>query len=150
MQFDTKGLERIIDLVKDSDLSELELEQDGVRVYLKRGFGGVAIPAPMCVPAPQVTLPVAELAANKPKIEANIAYIKSPMVGTFYVAPTPDSAPFAKIGARVTLDSTVCIIEAMKVMNEILAEINGTVIEMMVTNGQAVEFGQPLFKVQLD
>ncbi|MEM8549372.1 MAG: acetyl-CoA carboxylase biotin carboxyl carrier protein, partial [Verrucomicrobiota bacterium] len=107
-----------------------------------------ATPVPMPIASAPPAPAAASLAPAKAADEPGISIIKSPMVGTFYRAPTPDSSPFIEIGAAVKSESVVCIIEAMKVMNEIQAEQSGTVTEILVENGQAVEFGQPLFKVK--
>jgi acetyl-CoA carboxylase biotin carboxyl carrier protein len=101
-------------------------------------------------PAPPAQAPVQPVAApqNPAQDEAGIVYVKSPMVGTFYRSPSPDSKPFAELGTKVTENTVVCIIEAMKIMNEIQAETSGTIIEIMVESGQPVEYGQRLFKVK--
>lgn len=148
--------------MKRADLTEFEIEQDGLKLRIKRntgdvapvvyGGGATAVPFPMAsreqpaaAPAPAPAAAPAK-SANEP--EAGISIIKSPMVGTFYRASSPESEPFVDIGSTVTETSTVCIIEAMKVMNEIQAETRGKIVEILVENGKAVEYGQPLFKVK--
>ena len=147
-----KDIKAIIDLMKKNSISEFELEKEGFKIRLKRGTGQVVtmdesvMVAPVSVsngnaaPAP---------AAAQPAAPANTDLdIKSPMIGTFYRAPSPESAPYVEIGTEVNPDTVVCIIEAMKVMNEIKAEVKGVVTEVQVENAKPVEFGQPLFKVR--
>lgn len=136
--------------MKRSEISEFEIEEEGFKLRLSRKNGETQIiqaAAPLAAaPAPVAVAPLA--AAVAPVEEVGISIIKSPMVGTFYTAASPESPIFAKIGTKVGADSTVCIIEAMKVMNEIQAEISGTITEVLIENGEAVEYGQPLFKVK--
>jgi len=152
----TKEIKELIDLLKGSDVSELEIEREGVKIHIKKGAS-----APVITPviaAPQVAqVPVAQAVAAPVIIPAATAAepvkpagntINSPMVGTFYRAPAPDSAPFVKEGDIIKEGQTVCIIEAMKLMNEIKAETKGKITKIMVENGQAVEFGQALFIVE--
>ena len=151
---DLKDIKAIIDLMKKNSISEFELEKQDFKIKLKRGgIGGAIIedslpgggyaPVPlMPVPvAPQATLPAASSASSE--IE-----IKSPMIGTFYRAPSPESAPYVDIGTEVGPETVVCIIEAMKVMNEIKAEVRGVITQILVENAKPVEFGQALFKVR--
>lgn len=134
-----------------SEIAELEFEEEGLKLRLSRK--GNDAPAQIIQAAPAAAAAVAT-AATAPAVEApaaeeeGISLIKSPMVGTFYSSPSPDSAAFVDVGSRVKADSVVCIIEAMKVMNEIQSEIGGTITEMLVENGDAVEYGQPLYKVK--
>ena len=149
--------------MKRSELSEFEFEEEGFKIKIKRGSGGL----PVITSVPQSTHPF--LAANaeaapaqaKPSAnagqpaptggdEAGFAYVKSPMVGTFYRSPSPENPPFVENGAKVEEKSVVCIIEAMKIMNEIQAEAKGTVVEVLVENGQPVEYGQRLFKLKVN
>jgi acetyl-CoA carboxylase biotin carboxyl carrier protein len=140
--------------MKDNDLIEVEIADGDSKIHLKRPgadarlvqyqpMAGHAVPAMHAYPAAPAGSPVAA-----PVADAGLLQIKSPIVGTFYQAPNPDSAPFIKNGDSINVDTVVCIIEAMKVMNEIKAEINGTVVEICCKDGQAVEFGQTLFKVR--
>jgi acetyl-CoA carboxylase biotin carboxyl carrier protein len=148
--FDVRRIRRLVELMKEHDLTEINISQDETSIQLRRGGTPVAAPvaiapapaAPAAAPAP-VAAPAAEPAGDGP----NIDYVKSPIVGTFYAASDPESPPFIKVGDPIGVDSTVCIIEAMKVFNEIPAEISGKVVSVMVKNGDPVEFGQPLFKV---
>jgi acetyl-CoA carboxylase biotin carboxyl carrier protein len=153
---DIKLIKQVVDLMKRSDISEFEFEEDGFKLRLSsKGSDAPQIiqaapaaqtpaPFPAAAPATAATeAPAAPVAEEK-----GISIIKSPMVGTFYSAASPESPAFTKVGAKVSDDSIVCIIEAMKVMNEIQAEISGTITEVLVENGEAVEYGQPLFKVK--
>lgn len=140
--------------MKRSELAEFEFEEEGFKLRLSRNNGSTtqviqAAPQPTAqaaVPQPVAAAPATE--AAKPVEEQGISIIKSPMVGTFYRSPSPESPPFADIGNKVSADSVVCIIEAMKVMNEIQSEISGSITEILVEDGEAVEYGQPLFKVK--
>lgn len=153
---DIKLIKQVVDLMKRSELSEFEFEEEGFKLRLTRKNGEVAQQfvqpvaqqGPAAAPAPAAAAaPPAE--TNAPAAEEKgISVITSPMVGTFYRAPSPDSAPFADVGTKVGADSVVCIIEAMKVMNEIQSELSGKITEVLVENGEAVEYGQPLFKVK--
>jgi len=161
---DLKQIKLIIDLMKRSDLTEFEVEEEGFKIKIKRGPGeqtpAVAYSAHPFAPAPEparAPAPAAPAAAPAPAASAPAAaasdetgfvYVKSPMVGTFYRSPSPDSPPFADVGTKVEEKGVVCIIEAMKIMNEIQAEVKGTVVEVLVENGQPVEYGQRLFKVK--
>tara|TARA_B110000037_G_scaffold218895_1_gene282838 strand:- start:1981 stop:2403 length:423 start_codon:yes stop_codon:yes gene_type:complete len=139
--------------MKKSDLTEFGIEEDSFKLQIKRDNGQGAqpqivsyAPAP-AVPAQALTVaPVESLAPAADATDTGI-YITSPMVGTFYTAASPESAPFTKVGDVVKNDSVVCIIEAMKIMNEIQAEQAGTVAEILVEDGQAVEFGQRLIRL---
>ena len=139
--------------MKRSDISEFEFEEDGFKLRLSsKGADGPqiiqAVPAGQ-TPAPfPVATPVTGEAVAAPLEEKGISIIKSPMVGTFYSAASPESPAFVKVGTKVNNDSVVCIIEAMKVMNEIQAEMSGAITELLVENGEAIEYGQPLFKIK--
>ncbi len=150
--FDVRKIRRLAELMKEHDLSEVNLQQGELRIQLRRsaGVGQPMIAAgSMMVAPPQLAAPVP--AAGKPSpadVRSNTAVIKSPMVGTFYAAPDPDAAPFVKVGDPIGPETIVCIIEAMKVFNQIPAEIVGRIIAVLAENGSPVEFGQPLFKVE--
>jgi len=142
--------------MKRAELTEFEFEdKSGTKLRLQREIGGkgatvapvAAAPAPVAL-APAPAAPAAAAPAAPAADAANIKTITSPMVGTFYAAASPDAAPFLAVGTPVKADTIVCIIEAMKVMNEVQSDIAGTVVEVLVTNGTSVEFGQPLFKVK--
>ena len=149
---DLKTIKQVIDLMKRSELSEFEFEEDGFKLRLSRESNNSVAPiiqsvAPVNPVAATPATPAPASSAEKEKAEdPNVETIKSPMVGTFYRAPSPDSANFTDVGKKVDVDSIVCIIEAMKVMNEIQAEVKGTIREILVEDGDAIEFGQPLFK----
>ena len=148
---DLKEIKLLIDLMKKNDLSVFKMENEGFKITLKKntGYQPVTTYAPQPVthsPAPTAAAPVA--AAATPKEQGEGKEIVSPMVGTFYMAASPESAPFVTVGQEVTEDTVVCIIEAMKVMNEIKAEVRGIITQVLVENGKPVEFGQPLFKVR--
>lgn len=141
--------------MKRSEISEFEIEEEGFKLRLSRKNGETQIvqtapvaAAPMAHATPSATPAPSTESTKPPADDPNTFVIKSPMVGTFYRAASPESPPFTKVGEKVTTDSIVCIIEAMKVMNEINAETTGTVTEVLVENGDAVEYGQPLFKVK--
>lgn len=144
--------------MRKNDLSVFKLEQEGFKITLKRGsdFQPVITTTsgqvmPIALPAPAAAAP--EAAAGAPSATggtpaANLREITSPMVGTFYAAPSPDSPAYVTVGQEINEDTVVCIIEAMKVMNEIKAEIRGTVVEVIAQSGKPVQFGQPLFRVK--
>jgi acetyl-CoA carboxylase biotin carboxyl carrier protein len=150
---DLKDIKAFIDLMKKNSIVELELETEGCKVRLKRGpnAGGLPahyedMPAGGVVPAmaPANAVPVAAVVPPP----AQELEIKSPMIGTFYRAPSPESGPYVEVGSEVHAETVVCIIEAMKVMNEIKAELKGVVTQVLLENGKPVEFGQPLFKLR--
>jgi acetyl-CoA carboxylase biotin carboxyl carrier protein len=149
---DIKEIKTIIDLMKKNDLSVFEIEKEGFRLKLQRGLSGQAVavaPLPMAVP-PKAGTTAPEAAPAMPRaIESvQLKEIVSPMVGTFYRAASPDGPPFVDVGKTVTEETVVCIIEAMKVMNEIKAETGGVIAEVVAENGKPVQFGQVLFKVR--
>lgn len=151
--FDVRKVRKFIELMNEHDLSEIDLRQADQRIRLRRGpefvnmtgttpmmsappAGGVAAPSPSASAGPSASGEIAGQLA-----------IRSPMVGTFYAAASPDLAPFVKVGDQVGPETTVCIIEAMKVFNEIPAEVSGQIVAVCVETGEPVEFGQVLFKV---
>ena len=154
---DLKDIKAIIDLMKKNSITEFELERQDSKIRLKRGLngGGTAaqsedsvvstIPAPL---QPAVATPASPSAAAPPPAATGEVDIKSPMIGTFYRAPSPEAGNYIEVGASVTPETVGCIIEAMKVMNEIKAEVKGMVTQVLVENAKPVEFGQPLFKVR--
>jgi acetyl-CoA carboxylase biotin carboxyl carrier protein len=143
---DLKDIKAIIDLMKENDLSVLEMEKDGLKIKLQKEATPGAAPI-MAVPVPAPANAATPAPTAEPPRE-KLKEIMSPMVGTFYNSPAPDAAPFVDVGAQVNEDTVVCIIEAMKVMNEIKAEISGTIAEVAVENGKPVQFGQVLFRVR--
>ncbi len=140
--FDEDRLCRLIEMMKEHDLSEVDLQEDAQRIRLRRNTAPTAPAAP--VHAAPVAAPVAAVPANDAD---NIVLIKSPMVGTFYAKPNPKSPPFVKVGDHVDAEKTICIIEAMKVFNEIPAEVSGQIVAVLVKDEEPVEFGKPMFKV---
>ena len=151
---DLKEIKAIIDLMKKNSLSEFELEQKEFKIKLKRGAGAphdgddsAYYPRPaMAMPMAQAALP----AAPAPAVPApvNETEVKSPMIGTFYRSPAPDAAPYVDVGVEVGPDTVVCIIEAMKVMNEIKAECRGVITAILSESAKPVEFGQALFRIR--
>ncbi len=136
--------------MKDNDLIEVEIKTGDEKIMLKRSDPNQIVTAAQAIPMTQMqaALPAMQPAEATPAVDDNLVEITSPIVGTFYTAPSPDSDDFIEINAKVTPQTVVCIIEAMKVMNEIKADATGTIVEILVESGQAVEFGQPLFKVK--
>jgi acetyl-CoA carboxylase biotin carboxyl carrier protein len=148
-----KDIKAVIDLMKKNDLSVFEMEKDGFKLKLQKGAGEQTVftQPPAMAPAPPVspTTP-APAAAPAPQAEQSggLRDILSPMVGTFYRAGSPESPPFVDVGKEVTEETVVCIIEAMKVMNEIKAETKGVIAEVVAEGGKPVQFGQVLFRVR--
>lgn len=146
-----KDLKRLVQLMVDSDLTELEMAEGESKIHIKRGGASMPVvttlPASMPMAAPAAA-PAAAPTGEKPAAPSNLIEIKSPMVGTFYAAPSPDSEPYVAAGASISDSTVVCIIEAMKVMNEIKAEVSGSIVEICVKNAQPVEFGQVLYRVK--
>jgi acetyl-CoA carboxylase biotin carboxyl carrier protein len=152
---DLKDIKAIIDLMKKNSVTEFELEKQDFKIRLKRGQNGSGASVsyddpPAAALAPSGGIPaLAPVPAAAPQVPAsNEVEIKSPMIGTFYRAPSPESAPYVEVGTEVSPETVVCIIEAMKVMNEIKAEAKGVITQAMVENAKPVEFGQPLFKIR--
>ncbi len=161
---DLKQIKQLIDLMQRSDLTEFAVEEEGFKIKIARASSAgaapvvvaapvAAIPAVASAPAPAAASAAPSAPASAPAAapagdEAGVVYVKSPMVGTFYKAASPESKAFAEVGTKITETSVVCIIEAMKIMNEIQSEVKGTVVEVLVENGQPVEYGQKLFKVK--
>jgi acetyl-CoA carboxylase biotin carboxyl carrier protein len=149
-KIDMESLRQLLALMSEHDLAELEIEQEDMAVRLRKsGAAAPAAPAAAPVTAAGAGAPAGGAAAPAAK-EEKLPTINSPMVGTFYTSPSPEAAPLVKVGDHVAEDTVVCIIEAMKVFNEIRAEMGGTVEKVLVKNAQAVEFGQPLFAVRPD
>ena len=150
-----KDIKAIIDLMKKNSITEFELEEKDSKLRLKRGLNGSAPASQADDSMPMLTVPVASQAlsavaapAVAQVVNTGEIDIKSPMIGTFYRSPSPESASYVEPGTEVGPETVVCIIEAMKVMNEIKAEVKGVITQMLVENGKPVEFGQPLFKVR--
>ncbi|HUB87003.1 MAG TPA: acetyl-CoA carboxylase biotin carboxyl carrier protein [Verrucomicrobiae bacterium] len=152
---DLKDIKAIIDLMKKNAITEFELERQDSKIRLKRGLnGGTPVvqydepPATNVVPVLPSVAAVVPVTAPSPPVATGEVDIKSPMIGTFYRAPSPEAGNYVDVGSEVNADAVVCIIEAMKVMNEIKAEVKGVITQVLVENGKPVEFGQPLFKVR--
>ncbi len=149
---DLKDIKAIIDLMKKNSVAEFEMEKEGFKIRLKRSGGGAPMvayedapqvgyaPSPLNVAAPQLAAPAPVAAVG--------VEIKSPMIGTLYRSPSPEADSYVEIGSEVGPDTVVCIIEAMKVMNEIKAEVRGIITEILIDNAKPVEFGQPMFRVR--
>ncbi len=153
---DLKLIKNIIELISESDVNEVSIEEGDFKIKVKKSADVEqvvtyaqsalpAMPAQSAAPAPQAE----PQAKAEPQTAAGTGgdVIKAPIVGTFYTAPSPDSDPFVKVGDKVSKGQTLCIVEAMKIMNEIEAEFGGTITEILVSDGQAVEYDQPLFKI---
>jgi acetyl-CoA carboxylase biotin carboxyl carrier protein len=148
-----KEMKEMLQLMQEHNLTEVEIEKDGEKIKFKKGFGGKiyqeqTYDSPIVVPMPGSAAPAPTAEARIAQDSPNVHVVKSPMVGTFYTAPSPDQPAYVTGGKKIKEGDVLCIVEAMKLMNEIKAEISGTVLEILVKNGQPVEFDQPLFKVQ--
>jgi len=153
-------IKEVLELVREHDLAEFELERDGLKIRIKKGPSGqyvvhpaapVAVPAAVAVPSVAPAQPAAG-AVPAPEVDAeevNLAVVKSPIVGTFYRAPEPGAAPFVDVGGGVRKGQVLCIIEAMKLMNEIESEYAGEVVKVYVENGQPVQYGERLFAIKV-
>ncbi|MEM8945527.1 MAG: acetyl-CoA carboxylase biotin carboxyl carrier protein [Planctomycetota bacterium] len=156
--FDVRKVRRLVELMKEYELAEVDLQQGDHRIRLKRGGEPVitaAAPAAVAPPvaaAPPKAAPAATPTASPGSAsaanDADTTFITSPMVGTFYKSSSPDSPAFVNVGDRVNADTTVCILEAMKVFNEIPADCSGTIVSCLAENGDAIEFGQKLFEIK--
>ncbi len=150
-------IEELVRLVETSQINELEISEGRKKIRISKGG---AMPAASFIPAPTVALTPVQVARHddtdeggegsrgEEKLASNLKQIKSPMVGTFYRAPAPGSEPFTEIGQQVAVGQTVCIVEAMKLMNEIGSDFNGVIRRVLTENGQPVEYGQPLFLIE--
>ena len=153
---DLRQVEKLLDFMSAHGLEEFEYEHAGMHIRLRKGASGVApapllhVPqaaAPVHAPAPADSAPVAEAPPAAPKVE-ELHIVKSPIVGTFYLAPGPDAPPFVNPGETVREGQVLCIVEAMKLMNEIEADTSGEVVQVLAENGQPVEYGQGLFSIR--
>ena len=153
---DLKEIRTLIDLMKKNGVAVFKMEREGFKITLKTDSAGAVriAQAPQVVPILDAPAPAALPAAAPQQAPAAAPAktggpeIKSPMVGTFYSAPSPDAAPFVSVGQEVTPETVICIIEAMKVMNEVKAEVSGTIAEVCAENGKPVQFGQALFRLK--
>ncbi len=152
---DHTELKKLVELMNDNELVELEIEQDGLRVSLKKAGAVAQTIAPMQAGMPPVVAPVPVPGSPEAEPSGGVAevpgtkLIKSPMVGTFYRRPSPDTDAYVDVGATVDAETVVCIVEAMKVNNEIKAEIQGEILETLAEDGQPVEYDEPLFRVKV-
>lgn len=149
--FDVKRIRRLVELMNEHELAEIDLRQADQRIRLRKG-GEPIITTELARPVAVAAAPAGAAAASAPAAastaaDTDLLVIKSPMIGTFYAASSPELPPFVKVGDHVGPTTTVCIVEAMKVFNEIPAEVSGLIVSVLVENGEPVEFGQPLFKV---
>jgi acetyl-CoA carboxylase biotin carboxyl carrier protein len=143
---ENEDLKELIGLLKDTDITELQVEKEGVKIKIKREkfFGGhIEMPHPVVVEKKTV----AEAPSVAAECESKLATVSSPIVGTFYRAPAPDAAPFVETGVRVKKGQVLCVIEAMKLMNEIESDVDGVISRILVENGHPVEYGEPLFLI---
>jgi acetyl-CoA carboxylase biotin carboxyl carrier protein len=155
-----KEIKELIEFLIEKDITEFELERGDVKLRVKRGQETQYVAAPMVHAAPvaasasaaptpaKPSSPTAVAVPAPPPAEENLHYVKSPIVGTYYEAPSPGSPPFLKVGDQVKEGQVLCIVEAMKLMNEIEADASGEVVKILVTNGQPVEYGMPLFAIR--
>jgi len=144
--FDFERIRQLIALMKEHGLTEIDLRQSDQQIRLCRAAPPPPPPGPPAA-SPQAPPPAEPATAEEAKDEANIAYIRSPMVGTFYSRPNPNAEPYVRVGDHVEAETTVCIIEAMKVFNEIPAEVSGQIVAVLVEDEEPVEYGKPLYKV---
>jgi len=153
---DLARIKELIDIMKDNDLVEVQIEHGEDKILLKRSVPGPVVTAVPIISPHISAMPGMVSAGQIPPagvqgggiLDEGLVEIKSPLVGTFYARPSPDSEPYVEVGSQVNPQTVVCMVEAMKVMNEIKAEMSGTIVKIMVTSGQAVEYGQVLFKVK--
>ncbi|MCX5693369.1 MAG: acetyl-CoA carboxylase biotin carboxyl carrier protein [Candidatus Omnitrophica bacterium] len=145
-----KEIKELITLMNENEIMELEVEREGMKVRLKKSSSGniETITEKHIAPKVVQVMSVDEKISEPVKQESNFTAIKAPMVGTFYRSASPEAKPYAEIGQTVVVGQVVCIIEAMKRMNEIKSEVKGKVVEVLVENARSVEYGQPLFKVE--
>ncbi len=159
MNIDLKKLRSLLKVLTDGDVTEFEFEDENTRVRLTRGPSGapmvVASPSmmpgsimPASMSAPPASMPPESVSPESKADDPNLVTVTSPFVGTFYRSPSPDAPPFVEVGSAVTEGQALCIVEAMKLMNEIEADQSGTVAEILVENGKPVEFDQPLFRLR--
>ena len=145
--FDVKRIRRLVELMNEHELAEIDLRQADQRIRLRKGGEPIIEVARPVAQAAAPSAGAAAAPAAAATSDANLVEIKSPMIGTFYASSSPETPPFVKVGDHIGPTSTVCIIEAMKVFNEIPAEVSGLVVQVLVENGAPVEFGQPLYKI---
>jgi acetyl-CoA carboxylase biotin carboxyl carrier protein len=149
---DIKELARLLRLLEKRNIAEFEIEDEKMRVRVVRSGGRLVAAQPAFAEAPPPPLAAIAVAAAPPAIDtgddANVSFVTSPFVGTFYRSPSPDAPPFVEVGSAIREGQALCIVEAMKLMNEIEADAPGTILEILAENGKPVEFGQKLFKIR--
>ncbi len=152
---DLNLIKKLVKIFHASDISELEVEEDGLRIKISKQFENVTVPVVPQVTTQNISQPAVETSkaevetkANEQENTANLHEIHSPIVGTFYRAPAPDADPYVKVGDTVAKGSVLCIVEAMKLMNEIESDVNGKVLKIIVDSGNPVEYNQPLFLIE--
>ena len=147
---DQKHLKRIVEIMNQNDLAEIEIEEEGKRLRLRKREGSATVSpaAPPPAAPPAAANPAAVDSAPAAEVTEGLHTIAAPMVGTFYRAPAPEVDAYVEVGKRINPESVVCILEAMKVMNEIKSECSGEIVKICVQNGEAVEYDQPLFIVK--
>jgi len=145
---DLQALRRLLRLLEKRNVAEFEFEDETVKLRLVRGGFAVTAHVAAAQPAPLAVAPIPTSVSSAPADDAGVVFITSPFVGTFYRAPSPDAPPFVEIGSAIREGQALCIVEAMKLMNEIEADGPGAIVEILVENGKPVEFGQKLFKVR--
>jgi acetyl-CoA carboxylase biotin carboxyl carrier protein len=143
---DLEEIKELLALIKDSDITEILIEKDGTKVKIRREK--IIQPFELPVQKKQAQLPTEKIIIEGEEESQRLITVTSPIVGTFYRAPSPDAEPFVEVGSRVTKGQVLCIIEAMKLMNEIESEVDGIVVKILVENGQPVEYGEPLFLIE--
>jgi len=148
--FNLERIRQLVELMKEHDLGQVDLRQGAQRIQLKRAgeiVPGTHLVSPAPAAVPYASVPVPEQPVADRDVDADLTLIKSPMVGTFYLKPNPEAESFVKVGDWVSPETTVCIIEAMKVFNEVPAEVSGRIVAVLVENEEPVDFDKPLFKV---
>jgi len=153
--FDLDRLRQLVEMMEKYGLTEVSLRRGDEQWRLRRGASlemappaGIPYPVPQAPVLPAAPAAPAAAAEAKPAVDSSLLVIKSPTVGTFYATPSPDDPPYVTVGSKVQPDTIVCTVEAMKVFNQIPAEVSGTIVEVLVNSGDSVEFGQPLFRVR--
>lgn len=147
---DNQEIKELLELIRNSGIEEFEMEKAGVRLRIRNAV--VAQPSiehrPVVAAAP-ILAPAAAPEAPAPPAEEDLFIFRAPIVGTFYLTPKPDAEPFVQVGDRISKNTVICIIEAMKIFNQIESDVIGEIVEILVENGRPVEFGEPLFKIRL-
>ena len=151
---DIKEIKELLEVIQSSGIEEFEMEEAGVRLRVRNSSPSQvhhqgASAQPVSNPGPAAEVALQATSEEKQEAEEDLYIFKAPIVGTFYLTPKPDAEPFVQIGEHITKNSIVCIIEAMKIFNQIESDVSGEIVSILVENGQPVEFGEPLFKIRL-